>query len=73
MSREREGLRTPTDLCADCGHAMMYHGFGTLLPSGCIASVDKRHVTAGGPLSPCDCKGFAPAAALPGTGTRATE
>ena len=45
-----------------CGHPRSIHAHLLTAPSrACMASVDKRHVTAGGSeLSPCDCKGFVP-------------
>lgn len=44
-------------ICADCGHEEWQHHPFTVMRT-CSAMVDLRHAAAGGPLSPCPCKGF---------------
>lgn len=56
-----DGVNPSEIPCADCGHVRFLHGLGDLLFNAnarCMGQVDKRHVTAGGDLSPCDCKRF---------------
>jgi len=57
--RRRSAVKL-TDLCR-CGHSRDHHHRGFLFSGGaCTAMVDRRHATAAGDLSPCECKVFEP-------------